>query len=108
MKTYASVKGIRFNKSHVVNADAYIPPGHYNPHRVRPWLIHNEYGVLGVVFAPDLTEALDLLADDGRMDCQREDDTECELVHLGNDGATYDLTYVGYDEVSLPFDVAVD
>ena len=33
----------------VVNPSEYIPNGEFNPHKIRPWLIGNEFGVLGIV-----------------------------------------------------------
>ena len=95
--------------SDVVEPDDYIPKGEYNPHGVRPWLIHNEYGTLAVVFASSSQDALDAAVDGNKLnsclvssedyDAMSEAERE-DLSSLGNAGEPFDLLNVGV--VSLP------
>lgn len=100
----------------IVNPDDYIPTGKFNPHHIRPWLIHNEYGVLCVVFASCEQDALDEAVDNDRLDScliaesdyadygvWTDDD---ESAHLGNAGEPFDLTYIGL--VELPNNALAD
>src|SRR5688572_30587429 len=52
----------------LVNPDAYIPAGDYNPHNVRPWIIGHEHGAFAVVFASSAQDAIDETIDSGKMD----------------------------------------
>jgi hypothetical protein len=93
----------------VVNPDDYIAKGDFNPHNVRPWLIHNEFGTLAIVYANNEQDALDEAVDGGKMDScmvSREDWEESQrnqdddYAMLGNASEPFDLTYVGM--VPLP------
>jgi hypothetical protein len=64
----ATVNGIKFTDADVINKDDFIPAGEYNPHNVRPWLLHEHGFVLAVVFAESLQDALDEAADAGKLD----------------------------------------
>lgn len=100
---------LEFNKADVVNPDDYIPNGGFNPHHVRPFLIHNEYGVLCVVYASHEQDALDEAVDANRLDSclvsdadykEAEDEGHAdEFARLGNDGEPFDLTYIGLIEL---------
>jgi len=59
---------ISFTDADVVNIDNWIPAGEYNPHSVRPWLLHDGGFVLCVVFASSLQDALDEAVDEGKLD----------------------------------------
>jgi len=99
-----------FDSSRVVNPESYIPNGGFNPHNVHPFLIHNEFGVLGVVYAESLQDALDEMVDADKLDsCLVSDEDyreaeaegrEDEYARLGNAGEPFDLTYIG--AVELP------
>ena len=52
----------------VVNPGEYIPQGEDNPYHIRPWVAFDHGFVLGVVFASCEQNALDELADNGRLD----------------------------------------
>jgi hypothetical protein len=52
----------------VVNPSDYIPTGQFNPHNKRPFLIGNEFGVLGIVYADHLQDALDEMVDADKLD----------------------------------------
>jgi hypothetical protein len=105
----AEYKGHRFSDEDVIEGDGFIPLGEYNPHNVMPWLIHNEFGTLAVVFAGNPQDALDYAADSGKLDCQRvsqedyeamtEDEQE-DCMLLGNAGEPFDQSYLGI--IGLP------
>jgi hypothetical protein len=108
----AEYKGHRFTDKDVVDPDRdWIWAGSYNPNKVRPWLIYNEYGTLAVVFASHESDALDAAVDAGKMescrvpnedvDAMSEEEQE-ELAFLGNAGEPHDLTYVGVVELPNP------
>jgi hypothetical protein len=61
-------KDFRFNDADVVNIDDWIPWGEYNPHNVRPWVIHDHGFVLAVVFAANEQDALDEAVDHDKLD----------------------------------------
>jgi hypothetical protein len=61
-------QGVKFTDSDVVDLDDWIPEGEYNPHGVRPWLLHDHGFVLCVVFASCLQDALDKAVDEDKLD----------------------------------------
>lgn len=71
--------GCEFDDTDVVNFDDWIPAGEYNPHNVRPWLLHDHGFTLAVVFAGNLQDALDIAVDSDKLDrfqIDRENDSE--------------------------------
>ncbi len=64
----SSYKEISFLDSDVVNRDDFIPAGEYNPHNVRPFLLHDHGFTLAIVFASNLQEALDIAIDENKLD----------------------------------------
>lgn len=106
---YAEFDGIRFADADVINPDGFIPAGEYNPHRVRPFLLHDHGFVLAVVFADSLQDALDEAADAGRLDRYMvgpdglADYPDGEgLAHLGNAGEPFDVEGLGVVELPTP------
>ncbi len=105
-----------YDDADVVNPDDYIPQGEFNPHNVRPWLIHNEYGTLAIVYADNEQDALDEAVDADKLDsCLIPEEELVVNEHgedvadhgdgevasrLGNAGEPFDLTYIGM--VPLP------
>ena len=76
-KTVESVyKEIKFSDEDVVNPDDFIPAGGYNPHKVRPFLLHDHGFVICVVFADCLQDALDEAVDAGKLDRYQIDPTD--------------------------------
>lgn len=74
---------IKFTDADVVNLDEYIPAGDYNPHNVRPWLLHDHGVVICVVFAQNLQDALDEAVDHGKLDAYQidpRDEAACRIV----------------------------
>ena len=64
----ATINEIDFTDDDVVNPDDYIPRGESNPHKVRPWLLHDHGFCLCVVFAESLQDAFDEAVDAGKLD----------------------------------------
>ena len=120
-ETIETQKGaFSYEAGDVVNPDDFIPQGSYNPHNVRPWLIHNEFGTLAIVYADNEQDALDEAVDAGKLDSCRIPDEEigdygrtegvfqpdsevleaANATLLGNASEPFDLTYIGM--VPLP------
>ena len=60
---------ISFTDKDIVNIDDWIPGcDKYNPHRVRPWLIHEAGFTVAIVFASCEQDALEEAADSGKLD----------------------------------------
>lgn len=103
---------VKFTDADVVEIDNFIPKGEYNPHNVRPWLLHDHGMVLCVVFASNLQEALDMAVDENKLDAlmiSKEDygdygmDTdEPTCTFLGNAGEPFDIETVSYIELPNP------
>jgi hypothetical protein len=64
---------LRFSDDDVVNPDEFTPNGEYNPHSVRPWLLHEHGFALAVVFADSLQDALDIAVDAEKLDRYKVD-----------------------------------
>lgn len=61
-------------------------PGDFNPHSVRLWVIGNEYGAIGAVWAGNEQDALDQLVDSGLGNglLIDEKDADEDSARLGN------------------------
>ena len=72
-----------------------ILPWEYNPHNVRLWLICNEYGALGAVWASHESDALDALIDHnlGGGILIDEADADEDSPRLGNASEPCNLDY---------------
>lgn len=103
----ATFSQIKFTAADIVNGDDWIAAGESNPHNVRPWLFHDHGITLAVVFADDLGDALDIAADDEKLDryeVSPEDRPEYEgseerLSFLGNYCEPYDIESLGIVEL---------
>ena len=109
----ATVNQVQFSDADIVDIDEYIPAGEYNPHNVRPWLLHDHGFPVCVVFASNLQDALDAAVDADKMDryLVTEDDAadyggdiySCdELAYLGNASEPFDIESLGYIELTNP------
>jgi hypothetical protein len=80
-----------------------ILPWEYNPHNVRLWVICNEYGALGAVWASHEQDALDALIDNdlGAGILIDEADADDESPRLGNAGEPCNLDYCQMSVVRL-------
>jgi hypothetical protein len=96
-----------FSDSDVVEPSAWIPAGEYNPHNVRPFLLHDHGFTLAVVFASCLEDAIDAAVDADKLDrfmVSEEDRKDYEddegITFLGSAGEPFDIE--GLDVVELP------
>ncbi len=69
----STYKDIKFTDADIVNPDDFIPAAGengrtYNPHNVRPRLIHDHGFTVAVVFASNLQDALDEAGDADKLD----------------------------------------
>jgi hypothetical protein len=106
-------------KSRIANADDYIPTGEFNPHRIRPWAMGNEYGLLAIAYASCEQEAFDEACDadllkglalDEATVIERETENEGEgVMRLGNASEPFDSIYAWIRELpNLPPDQLCD
>jgi hypothetical protein len=85
-------------------------PGDSNPHNVRLWVIGNEYGALGAVWADCEQHALDTLVDKDLAGAMLLDPSDMEVEELeeapraGNAGELLDLDHAWMQEVDLRLD----
>lgn len=101
---------LRFDDSDVVNREAYCPRGEYNPHNVRPFLLHDRGFTVAVVFASNLEEAIDEAVDADKMDryaigteALADYGEEGEgISYLGNAGDPFDIESLGIVELPNP------
>ncbi len=82
-------------------------PGEYNPHNVRLFVVGNEYGVMGAVWAESESDALDELvdADLGAGILIDEADAEEDSPRLGNAGEPADLDHAWLQPVRLDWNL---
>lgn len=106
----AKFKEITFSDNDVVNPDDFIAKGQYNPHRVRPWLLHDHGFPVAVVFADCLQDALDAAVDGGKLDAFQVNDDDLAdygpdedgISRLGNAGEAFDIEALGVEELPIP------
>ena len=86
----------------IVNREEFIPVNSYNPHNIHAHLLCNEYGLLCIVYASHLQDALDIAVDENRMDSMLipEDEIENEdwICRLGNAGEAFNIDYLTCNE----------
>ena len=80
-----------------------ILPWEFNPHNVRLWIVSNEYGALGAVWANNEQDALDELVNNdlGNGLLIDEADADDETCRLGNAGEPACLDYCRLEVVRL-------
>jgi hypothetical protein len=101
---------ITFADSDVVNKTDFIPAGEYNPHNVRPWLIHDHGTTICIVFAANEQDALDTAVDEDKLDPWQISESEMAdygpegegITYLGNAGETFDIETLGMIELPNP------
>ena len=78
-------------------------PWEYNPHKIRLFVIGNEYGPLGALWASNEQKALDELVDQGLGNALLIDEKDAaeETPRLGNVSEPACLDYVWIAEVRL-------
>ncbi len=97
----STYQGIKFTDADIVEPDDYIPDGEYNPHGVRPWLLHDHGTALCVVFASNLQDAFDTAVDAGKLDHLMIAESEYDDYGVNSDEPTCD--FLG--NASEPFDI---
>ncbi len=106
----AKFNEISFTDNDVVNPDDFIAKGGSNPHKVRPWLLHDHGFVLAVVFADSTQDALDIAVDAGKLDGFQVSESdladygpdESGISRLGNAGEAFDIEALGVEELPTP------
>jgi len=106
----AKFKEITFTDNDVVNPTDFIAKGDYNPHKVRPFLIHDHGFVLAITFADCLSDALDAAVDAGKLDAFKVSDDDLAeygpdedgIARLGNAGEPFDVETLGVEELPTP------
>ena len=78
-------------------------PWEYNPHNTRLWLIYNEYGPLGVIWANHEQDALDAIVDAGLGNSLliEESDATDDSPRLGNACEPANLDYCAITPIRL-------
>ena len=95
MKRYKGPLGA-FTGKDIVNPQDYIPQGKYNPHNVRAWQIKIQLMTSScVVFAKCMEEALDIAADEGRLQAAAYDLDPDDLIDVWEDLESHGLTPLG-------------
>lgn len=106
---------IKFTETDVINLDDWIPAGEYNPHNVRPFLLHDHGFCLCVVFADCLQDAIDEAVDQGKLDRYMITDVDKadyldpeigdfrdDVAFLGNASEPFDIESLGAIELPNP------
>lgn len=102
-----------FTDEDVIELDAFEFQGENNYQKNRMWLLHDHGFTLCVVMAESLQDALDIAADNDKLDrfLVKEDQAEDygadiynsdELAYLGNASEPFDIQSLGYVELPLP------
>jgi len=93
-----------------VRCNDVVFPWEFNPHGKRLWVIGNEYGALGAVWADHEQDALNALVDEGLGEAllvdeqtqqDADEDEREEWSHLGNAGEAADLSHAWMATVRL-------
>lgn len=108
---HMGIYDLEFTDADVVEPRDFIPAGEYNPHKVRPWYVHDAGYCVGVTFASCEQDALDILADAGKLDrFQVADENLADygeeeegLTRCGNASEPFDLgAYMGMFPLPVP------
>lgn len=90
-----------------IEGDGFIPKGEFNPHNVRPWMLHDSGFILCIVFAGNAQDAIDYAVDADKLDrylVSEADltdygDEEEGITRLGNAGEPFDIESLGIIEL---------
>ena len=110
---HSEFNGIKFTDSDVVNLDD--APWLTGCANNRPWLMHEHGAAVAVVFAETFQDALDIVADKGRLDRFKVAPKDLDeygtdeggidgdgLDYLGNIGEPYDLENLSWSTLPTP------
>lgn len=94
---------VELEPSRILCNDVILPWETFNPHSVRLWVIGNEFGALGAVWASDQQEAFDILVDAGLGDglLIEEADADEDSARLGNASEPANLDHAWIQLVDL-------
>ena len=101
---------IEVDADRILCNDIVLPCDASYKQKTKLWVIWNEYGPMGAVWADSDQDALDLLVDSDLAQGMLVDedvlkdmdaDAKEELAHLGNAGEPCDLTHVGLECVAF-------
>ena len=101
---------IEVDEDRILCNDIVLPCEASYKQKTKLWVIWNEYGPMGAVWADSDQDAMDLLVDSDLAqgilvdeDTLKDMDEEAkeELAHLGNAGDYCDLTYTGLESVTF-------
>jgi len=94
-------KEVELKPEQILCNDVHLPDDSFNPHNVRLWVIGNEYGPMGAVWASNEGDAIDELIDQGLADgiLIDEKDADDETPRGGNAGEPYNQDYLWMGEV---------
>lgn len=97
-------RSIELNADQILCNDITLPSD-FNPHNTRLFVIGNEYGALGAVWASCEQDAFDTLLDEGLGQSflleESDIDSEDEVTRLGNAGEPCNLDHAWMQEVDL-------
>lgn len=113
MTTTIKLRGlydVTISDADVVNPSDFIPKGESNYHNVRPWLALDHGFPLGIVFAQCEQDALDTLADEGRLDRYKVapeelgeyGEEEEGITRLGGAGEPFDIEGMMLEALPTP------
>jgi hypothetical protein len=93
-----------FDEDDVSNPDDFIPAGDFNPHNIRPYILHSAGSVLAVAFSENSEDAMSEAADGGQLEGRKITDDNIDEttgdVFTGPDGNLYNLQDV--DIIGVP------
>lgn len=101
----AEIHGVKFTDNDIVNVDDYAYSVYSEDDRLKMFILHDCGFCLGVVFADNLDDALDIAADKGKLDSyavEREDEDRGDIIYAGNDCTPYDIEGVDYIQLPAP------
>lgn len=68
----------RFQPKQIASPESFIPHGEYNPHHLRPWILHDSGFVVAIAFASNAQDALDEMVDANLLDAFQIDDADMD------------------------------
>jgi len=103
-----TVNGISICDKDFANPEDFIPDGEYNPHKVRPYLLHEHGQTVCVIFADSMQDALDIAVDKGKLDrflipkSELDDYNDEGIAYLGNGCEPFDIDNIEVELLKNP------
>lgn len=103
MKTSITIGNFdyQWSEEDIVNEGDMIPYGEFNPHSVRPFILHDAGFVIAVVFSASLQDAIDEAVDHGKLDRFQIQEADYGDYAINSENPTCD--FLG--NASEPFDI---